>query len=149
MRVSSSERYDPTAMTSVATPPPTTSEIASACAQSRFRSRSSLRSSARIASPCELSGGAQRLVQAFGRDLSVREGEHAMRHVLDRGIVCDDERGRAKELVGPKQGVDDHDAGLRIERPSRLVAQQNLGLLDDGAGDGDPLLLASRELGRK
>src|SRR5215207_5919787 len=68
MRVSSSERYDPTAMTSVATPPPTTSEIASACDQSRFRSRSSLRSSARIASPCELSSGAPRLVQAFGRE---------------------------------------------------------------------------------
>ena len=40
-------------------------------------------------------------------------------------------------------------AGLVVERAGGLVAQQHLGPLGDGAGDGDALLLAAGELRRK
>ena len=39
--------------------------------------------------------------------------------------------------------------GLGIERAGRLVAEQHLGPLGDGARDGDTLLLAAGELRRK
>ena len=38
------------------------------------------------------------------------------------------------------------DAQLGIEIAQRLVEQERLGLLDDGAADGDALALAAREL---
>ena len=40
-------------------------------------------------------------------------------------------------------------AGLAVERTRGLVAQQHVGLLGDGARDGDALLLAARQLGRE
>ena len=52
---------------------------------------------------------------------------------------------------GAELGVDLRDhfqhqlAGLVVERAGRLVAQQGVGTLDDGAGDGDALLLAARK----
>ena len=58
-------------------------------------------------------------------------------------------------VVVPSSSVDlgqrlEHaDAGLAVERAGRLVAQQNVGPLGDGAGDGDALLLATRHLRRK
>ena len=36
---------------------------------------------------------------------------------------------------------------LEVERTERLVEQQHLGLVDQGPGQGDPLLLATGELG--
>lgn len=36
-----------------------------------------------------------------------------------------------------------------VERAGWRVAQQDVGALDDGAGNGDALLLAARQLGRK
>ena len=39
-------------------------------------------------------------------------------------------------------------AELEIERAERLVEQQHLGLVDQGAGQRDALPLAARELGR-
>jgi hypothetical protein len=41
------------------------------------------------------------------------------------------------------------DAGLAVERAGGFVAEQHLGPLGDGAGDGDALLLAARKLGRE
>src|SRR5207244_2803834 len=37
-------------------------------------------------------------------------------------------------------------AELEVERTQRLVQEQQLGLVDEGPGQGHPLLLASREL---
>ena len=41
---------------------------------------------------------------------------------------------------------DDGGAGFAIKSASRLIAKEELRVLDDGAGDGDPLLLATRKL---
>ena len=41
------------------------------------------------------------------------------------------------------------DAGLHVERAGRLVAEEHLGPLGDGAGDGDALLLAAGKLRRE
>ena len=40
-------------------------------------------------------------------------------------------------------------AGGRVEVPGRLVGEEELGAIDEGAGDGDPLLLAPGQLGRE
>ncbi len=40
------------------------------------------------------------------------------------------------------------DAGQGVERPERLVGQQELGAADDGAGQGHALLLAAGQLMR-
>ena len=42
----------------------------------------------------------------------------------------------------------DFDAGVRIEVAGRLVGQEQGGVVDQGPGDGHPLLLAARHLRR-
>ena len=46
-------------------------------------------------------------------------------------------------LVDAGDGFEHHDAGRQIQRAGGLVAQQDVGLLGDGAGDGHTLLLAA------
>src|SRR5215510_3395333 len=99
MRVSSSEVSDPTASTKEATPPPTTSAMASDCAHIRRKSRSSLMSRADIRSPAQLCGMPASLVPVPARDLPVGKEQHAVGDLLDTGIVGDDEGGRAELLV--------------------------------------------------
>jgi hypothetical protein len=69
-----------------------------------------------------------------------------MRDLLDRHVVRDHERGRAEFVVHLRQRFEHEDAGLRIECARRLVAEQHLGALGDGAGDRHALLLAAGEL---
>ena len=45
-----------------------------------------------------------------------------------------------------EQQVDDLPAGLAVEIAGRLVGQQQRGPADEGAGEGDPLLLAAGQL---
>ena len=65
----------------------------------------------------------------------------------DGRVVGDDDRGGAEFLVGPRDGGEHHLSGLVIECTGRLVAQQHVGRLDDGASDRDALLFAAGKLG--
>ena len=69
-----------------------------------------------------------------------------MRHVLDGGVVGDECGGGAQLPVDLRQRFQHADAGLAVERAGRLVAQQDVGALGDGARDGHALLLATRHL---
>ena len=61
-----------------------------------------------------------------------------------------DHRGsRSKLAVHPLDGLEHENTRLAVERPGRLIAQQDLGLFRDGPGDSDALLLAARELRRE
>ena len=55
------------------------------------------------------------------------------------------DHGDAEVPVDVLQRVHHHLGVARIERGDRLVGQDDLGLLHQGAGDGDPLLLAARQ----
>ena len=57
--------------------------------------------------------------------------------------------GGAELAVDPRQRLEHADAGAAVERAGRLVAQQHVGALGDGARDGDALLLAAGQLGGK
>jgi hypothetical protein len=46
---------------------------------------------------------------------------------------------------GAAQQADDHLAVLAVEGGGRFVGEQDLGILGQGAGDGDALLLAARQ----
>ena len=60
-------------------------------------------------------------------------------HVVRR----QDERHAA--LLQPVEAVPDDVAGLRVEAGGRLVEQQQLGLVDERAGDREPALHAARQ----
>src|SRR5512138_375009 len=122
MRVSSSERCDPTARISVATPPPITSAIASTCAHRRLASRNSLISSADMMSPGQLRRLAARFVSLDLRYPAVGEEQDAVRDLLDARIVRDDQRRGAELTIDAQQRFDDLDSGFRVERSGRLVA---------------------------
>ena len=58
------------------------------------------------------------------------------------------DRGDAERLLKLADFAAHLDAQLRVEIGERLVEQQHLRLDDEGAGDGDALQLAARELMR-
>lgn len=68
-------------------------------------------------------------------DISVVNGGEPVRH-HDGGAVPHD----------PLQRVLDHALRLHVQRAGGLIEQQDGRILYDGSGDGDPLLLASRQL---
>ena len=72
--------------------------------------------------------------------------DDAVGHVGEDGVVGDEDGERAEFAVHGLDGLEDGDAGLHVERACRLVAEQHLGPLRDGAGDGHALLLAAGHL---
>jgi hypothetical protein len=72
--------------------------------------------------------------------------DHPVAQASDRDVVRDDRRGRAGLAVDAIEHTQHQLAGLRIERAGRLVAEQELGPLGDGARDRHALLLPTREL---
>src|SRR6266700_3056439 len=149
MRVSSSEWWVPTAITTVETPPATTSAIASAWAQRRLRSRNSLRSSARTGSPTEFCCGVAGFISLHLGNLAVGKEYHAIGNSLDRNIMGDDESCGAEPFVDFEQGINDANSRLGIQSAGRLIAQKDVGLFRNGARNCDALLLAAGKLGRK
>ena len=77
------------------------------------------------------------------------EAQHAVGHAGDRRVVGDDDGGRAELRLTRAMHFEHHLAGDVVERAGRLVAQQHVGPLGDGAGDGDALLLAAGQLRRE
>ena len=63
------------------------------------------------------------------------------------GAVSDQDHGEVAVGVEAAQEVEDRLPGARIEVAGGLVGDQHFRLGDQGAGDGDALLLAAGELG--
>jgi hypothetical protein len=93
-------------------------------------------------SPDELGGSLSALIPLGSGDPTVGKEQDPVRHILNAGVVRDDERGGPELAVDGKQRLDDADACPRIQGTGRLVAQKHFRLLGDGAGDGYTLLLA-------
>ena len=55
------------------------------------------------------------------------------------------QHGDAEVAVHAQQGIHHHLGVARVERGDRLVGEDDARLLDQGAGDGDALLLAARQ----
>ena len=66
----------------------------------------------------------------------------------DLVVVGGEEERRPQVAVDVVHGVQDVVGVLGVQVGRRLVGQDELGLLDHGPGDGHPLALAARELGR-
>src|SRR5207249_9023931 len=74
---------------------------------------------------------------------------HAVGGVASKAhLVADDEHGHAA-FAQRAHDLEHRAHELRIERAGRLVEQHDAGLERNRAGDGDPLLLAARELARR
>ena len=74
-----------------------------------------------------------------------RDGARAIAHrVFD--LMQRDQDGDAVAPVHVGQDVHDAARGIRIERGDRLVGDEELGALHEGAGDGGALLLAAGKL---
>ena len=72
--------------------------------------------------------------------------QHALRDLPHDGkIVRDEEHGETQLLLQRVQQVDDLRLHRDVECGDRLVADQQLGLHHQGAGDADALALAARE----
>src|SRR3954464_8887995 len=79
-------------------------------------------------------------------DAALVELDDAPLHVVHHlAVVGDDDDGGAG-LVDPVEQLHDPDRGDRVEVSARLVGQQQRRVVDEGAGDGDALLLATGEL---
>ena len=79
-------------------------------------------------------------------DAALVELDDAALHVVHHlAVVGDDDDGGAG-LVDPVEQLHDPDRGDRVEVSARLVGQQQRRVVDEGAGDGDALLLAAGEL---
>ncbi len=74
------------------------------------------------------------------------DGARGARH--DGGIVRGEEERRPALHVHPRQEVDDRGGGARVQVRGGLVGQDGQRLVDERAGQGDPLPLAAGELVR-
>ena len=63
---------------------------------------------------------------------------------IERVQVAD--HGDAEMLVDPQQCIHDHATVGGVERGDRLIGKDEIGLLDERAGDSDALLLAAGQL---
>ena len=84
-----------------------------------------------------------------GIDAAVDETDDAPGEGSHVGFVCHHDDRDALVTVEAGQQVHDLPAGLGVEIAGRLVGQQDGGLGDDGARDGDALLLAAGQLARR
>ena len=74
---------------------------------------------------------------------------HAVANVADhRHFVGDEDDGQAQTLVDLAQQAEDRLGGFRVEGRGSLVAEQNLRVVDQCAGNAHTLLLPAGELRR-
>ena len=80
--------------------------------------------------------------------MSVVQNGHVGTDLLHHGhLVGDDDDGDTQALVDVLDEAQDGAGGGGVQGGGSLVAQQDLGVGGQGAGDGDALLLAAGELG--
>ena len=89
-----------------------------------------------------LPGDAAVFVARVADDLAVAHDDDAFAVGGDVQFVRDHDDGDAGVVEFLKQ-PHDFDAGARVEIAGRLVGQHQFGPVDQGAGDGDALLLAA------
>src|SRR6266404_1668830 len=97
----------------------------------------------------ELRQGLRRMETALDRfvrpDEPIAHHHFALGKTGDVQLVSDHDDGDAA-LVEGLEYAHHFDASAGVEIARRFVGQQNPGLVDQGAGDSNPLLLPSREL---
>src|SRR5437667_7585599 len=124
---------------------------AACCAAARAaRSSRSFGRASLSPSPQEADGrapaGMTRPVGIVGNDLAVSEDDDAPGEARDALLVRDQHDGDGVLVVEAFEDIQDLHAGGRIEVAGRLVGQQQRWSIDQGAGNGDPLLLAAGQL---
>jgi hypothetical protein len=78
--------------------------------------------------------------------VAVADCDHAVGLLCDFGIVCDDHDCGAGLAVEAAHFVDDGGGTLGVEVTGGLVCQDEARFVYEGAGDGDALRLAARDL---
>src|SRR5690242_8567595 len=86
-------------------------------------------------------------VLSVADDAAIEEVHRALRDAAEAGVVRDHADGRAI-VVKLAEEVHDRLAVLRVEVARRLVGEEDERIADEGAGDGDALLLAAGKLHR-
>jgi len=79
-------------------------------------------------------------------DMAIPHHQHLIGQRADHAqIMADEDIGEAVTLLQVAQQIDDLGLHRHVERRGRLVQDDEPGLQDQGAGDGDPLALAAGE----
>src|SRR4051794_39104217 len=76
------------------------------------------------------------------------ESHYPLSHHVHHLFVVGSDEDRGADAIDPVQELHDSHARVRIEVPGGLVGDEYRRLGNEGAGDGDPLLLPARELVR-
>ncbi len=79
---------------------------------------------------------------------AVLQAQDALAAARQLEVVGHEDQGRAALAVEPEDELDHRVRGVAVQVAGRLVAEEDLRAVDEGAGQGDPLLLAARELDR-
>jgi len=79
-------------------------------------------------------------------DTAILHERDAIGEVHDAVVVGHDDHGAVFAPGAFGEELHDSKAGVVVERRGGLVAEHEVRFVDEGAGDGDPLLLAPREL---
>src|SRR5436309_502670 len=79
------------------------------------------------------------------QDHAVPHQDHPFRLVADRGVMGHDDEREALLLVQPLHQADDLPRGLRVQVAGRFVREHDVGLVREGPGDCDSLLLPAAE----
>jgi acyl-CoA thioesterase-1 len=82
-----------------------------------------------------------------GEELAVADDGEAVGELFgERAFVGDHDDGHTELRLEFAEEIEDGFAGGRVEIAGGLVGKKNFGTIDEGAGDGDALLLAAGEL---
>jgi len=84
------------------------------------------------ASPNELVGRGSLRIALFGGNPTIGQLGHPVGHGRDRHVVRDDDGGAPHLAVDMSNCAEDDLAGGDVERPCRLVAEEDLWALGDG-----------------
>src|SRR5881409_444446 len=79
-------------------------------------------------------------------DRPVSHQDDALHLISNGAVVGDDDECEPFLLVQPFHEFHDLVRGFRVQVPRRLVREDDVRLIDEGAGDGDPLLLTAGKL---
>src|SRR4030095_16469702 len=90
----------------------------------------------------------KRPVMASGRDFALDQSHNAVGLFGDRLVMRDHDDGQALLAVELLEQGQDFAAGFLVEVSGGFVGAEQLGLGDQGAGDGGPLHLAPRNFPR-
>src|SRR5450830_155092 len=87
-------------------------------------------------------------VELFGDGAVFHHGHAVADGAQHRQLMADDDDGHAKARIDVAQGVQQGARGFRVQRGSRFVAQQHVGVAGQCAGNRHALFLAARQLRR-